>query len=167
MELQKHSKPKVVSQLSAKRQADLWTELNVVDTIMDGDGLKWKLRITVQDVIEHRAERLPWKATVEVKTEATAADFVATGTLDAQKDARLIQLLGTHVVPLILKPLVFQATSGEEGKRMVSLRLVQIRNKFAAQKLFDFKRRCIGRWIDEQRRFDKPVSSPNSTLQWD
>ena len=156
-------KPSIVSQLSANTQVNRWTELNAIDSITDGDGQKWKAHITVEEKLAATENiRLTWSATVEIKTELDCANLVATGILNEKQDERLIGLLGSQKIPLILKPLVFQATSGEEGKRTVSLRLIQYRENFATQKLFDFKRKYVGKWLDEQRRFDREFSYPET-----
>lgn len=149
--------PAVVSQLSAKVQVDDWTEHNANHSIIDGDGLKWQVRISYHEEVEEEEKKtLYWQAVVTVGADAGVKELLSTGTLDESRDARLIGLIGKRGIPLVLKPLVFRASTSEGIRSTVSEEVANFRRKLGASHLYEVKRKLIGRWVDEQRRFDKP-----------
>lgn len=148
--------PAVVSQLSAKVQADDWTELNTNHSIIDGDGLKWQLRISYHEEVEKTEKTSSyWKGVIAAGADVGVKELIACGTLDEAKDARLIALIGSGIIPLVLKPLVFRASTSEGVKTTVSEEVARFKKGLGASHLYEVKRKLVGRWVDEQRRFDK------------
>ncbi len=153
-------KPALISHLSAKMQADQWTQYNVINTITDGDGLKWKVAINSEEKIADQKRLLI--TTISFEAHASGQDLVATRTLEKMQDARLISLIGNRKIPFILKPLVFHASTVEEVHRMVSLRLNAYKKEFCVRSLSELKRKWIGIWIDRQKRFDELLADPET-----
>ncbi len=151
--LPRPKRPTRVSQLSAKIQADQWTRHNVINTITDGDGLEWKVQVHSEESIEARKRALMTSVTLSV--EASGQILVKTGTLDSQDDARLLLLIGARKINFAIEAFRFQASSGEEVHRTVSLRLHEYRKNFAKQSLSELKRKWIGAWIDRHKAFSE------------
>ena len=90
-----------------------------------------------------------WRLRLSPTVTVDAAALVATGTLAADADQRLIELLGEDTVVLAMKP-VSHTTPDAESLRLLAADVVpRFRSDFAARSLHDVKRSLVGRHVDE------------------
>ncbi len=147
-------RPVTLSLSAALAEVDRWARENLFDTLVDGDGLSWRLTMSSE---ERPARQEPRTLEVEVRfllrAEAEAETFVATGTLDRQADARLIGLLEDVTVPLAMKPIVRTASGYEAARRLVRDELPRLKSRIAGSSLHEVKRALIGRFVDERCLF--------------
>jgi hypothetical protein len=150
----------IPSHLSAERSVQAWMQQNRLDVVKDAAGLEWRIVVDMReipDAVDHR--RAVVELTVRVQTTASASDLVATGTLMATADERLVQLLGDARVPFSRKPLYHEAKSMDEARRWLADRMTEIGDEMRSSPFHDVKRNLLGRWIDARGEFGYGVIS--------
>lgn len=146
-------RPAVASQTAADAEFDYWLRENNFDRIKDGDGLTWKLDLQVFRQPEPAAREAPWILTLHLTTSVSAKLLMATKSLDAVQDNRLIDLMGDRSIDISLKPVQHKAVTREDARRLLAVVLPETRKKMEQASLKDIKRTLVGRWVDQSRMF--------------
>lgn len=150
----------VPSRVGAQAELDYWLAENRLKTIRDRDGLEWHLAVAVDQTADAKDPKgLVWRIRLKARAKAQPTELVATGVLDAARDARLIELLGEEPVELSMKPLVYIADNEESARLLVADELPKLRQDLASGSLLAVKRQLVGRLVDERGWFDPEVST--------
>jgi hypothetical protein len=149
------SRPVVKSQLSAESEWARWLQENNFSLVPDSEGLVWTLTVNMSQIPDPvEARQAKWIVQLNLAADVDSDQFLKTGVLDSSQDARLLELIGAHKVPLRMKPVVHEATGGEkEAKDLLIRVLPELRENIAKTKLRDVKRTLIGRWVESQSLF--------------
>ena len=152
---EKPPKPPVITSLrSALNEIDTWQKENQYERIFDLEGMPWDVKLVVtQGACKEDSRKLTWNLKIEVSTNATADNFISTGTFDVVEDERLLALIGDHSVPLAMKPISYVANSEDEARQIIANALPRLKANFPKNSLDDTKRSLVGRWIDERGVF--------------
>ena len=143
-------RPVVTSLTAALKEIAVWQEANQLGKARDLDGLDWQLTVKVTQVPDKTDPKgLLWQVQVGFRTAADAARFIATGTLDAAKDRRLVEIIGSDIVELSMRPSVHQVANEEAARALLVELLPRLKAEFSARPLAEIKRTLIGRWVDD------------------
>lgn len=148
------SKPVITSLTQANRELALWMRENNVSSFADADGLLWTLKVKVsENPAKDDTKRRHWRISFKITAQPNAEEFLRTGTLDSEHDARLIAMLADRRVPLHMRPFEASANSIEEARTVFAQSVVDLRTRLSKQSLHDTKRHLISRFVDEQAQF--------------
>jgi hypothetical protein len=146
--------PVVPSQLSAHHLIEKWVRENDFSSLKDGDGIAWDLELVGKEIPDpDNPYGLIWEISVVLKADIAIDELLATGVLDKQKDARMLDLLGAKKIPFVMKPRVLIGKSDEEVRKLVIDALPILRRDLGQVKLQEIKRKLLGRWLDASRAF--------------
>ncbi len=153
-------RPVVPSQSSAIAEINEWMRSNRFDTLTDGDGLVWRLVLEAGPQLPQQArlaagEEPTWEIKIWLEADVTGEQLVETGTFEAEKDQRMLQLLEARSIPLRMRPMVYRAQGVTAARQLVAEVLPRFRENIAKTALCDVKRGLVGRWLDEQSAFSK------------
>ncbi len=152
------SKPVIASLAQVDRQLQLWLKENDLTGIEDSDGLNWRLEISVlEKPANDDLHAAVLSLTFAIKADTSAADFVRTGVLDQNTDTRLIELIGSRLVPLRMKPMNRAAKNPEHARILLAEMTLDMRKKLSTMPIRDVKRRLIGRFVDSLGKFGAAV----------
>lgn len=147
-------RPVITSLAGALGEIKNWLAENQLDQVRDADGMIWELSVKVTQVPDPTDPRgLLWQVRLGLSTAAEARDFLATGALDARKDARLISLIGNHSIDIAMKPMVYDTPDEEAARRLIVDLVPKLKANFLKNSLAEVKRMLIGRWVDDRGRF--------------
>ncbi len=147
-------RPVITSLAGALGEIKNWLKENQLDQVRDADGMVWELSVKVAQVPDPVNPRgLFWQVRLGLATAAKAQDFISTGALDAQKDARLITLIGSHSVDIAMKPMTYDTADEDAARRLIADLLPKLKANFLKNSLTEVKRTLIGRWVDDRGRF--------------
>ncbi|MCB9229769.1 MAG: hypothetical protein H6618_09170 [Deltaproteobacteria bacterium] len=152
-------KPVVVSHLSADILSRYRQQIQS-RKIQDADGLTWKLSVVQQQRPSvSDPEQLRWLLVLSLCCEADADLFVQSGTLDQEKDQRLIDMLRSRGQPvkICVKPLIVEGVSEEQMFRKGRTLLPAYEDKVRGQSLHAMKRQVICQLIDKQHLFSSGI----------
>ena len=143
------SKPVIKSLTSAQAEWDSWLSQNNIEFLRDRDGIDWRLIMRFNqlpsDVDRHKGK---WVATVQLGVDLPVSRLVETGTLDPERDGRLINLSGEGLIPLRMKKLQYEATSEADMRDTIARVIPELLDNFRKTSLHEVKRELLGRWID-------------------
>ncbi len=148
------SKPLIVSASSAHQHLAFWLRENNLSTIEDRDGLVWELLIsseTLPSTTDPHAGEV--HLTIAAILRVDAPGLVATKTLDAHTDTRLLALIGDDRITLHLRPVHHVAKSLEDARLFLTQAIPEIKTTLNGGNLADIKRQLIGRWLDKKQVF--------------
>lgn len=147
-------RPVISSLAGALGEIKNWLKENQLDQVRDADGMVWELSVKAAQVRDPANPKgLLWQVRLGLETTAKAQDFIATGALDAKKDARLIELVGDHAINIAMKPMVYDTPDEEAARRLVADLVPKLKANFLKNSLTEIKRTLIGRWVDDRGRF--------------
>lgn len=147
-------RPVITSLAGALTEVRHWLRENQLDQVRDGDGLPWELAVKVTQVPDPASPKgLLWQLRLLIKTRAQISRLVETGTLDAAKDARLIEMIASDSVDLAMRPLTYHAPNEEAARALLVEVLPKLKASFARSSLAEVKRSLVGRYVDEGCRF--------------
>jgi len=148
-------KPPIITTLTAANlEVAKWQKASQFDSFVDLEGLKWNLAVVVNQVPDlHDSRKVVWRIAIKVTISITADELIETGTLDRVKDARLIGLLGTDIIPMAMKPIVYTVKNEEQARQIVASTLPKLKANFPKNSLDETKRLLVCRWINEQAVF--------------
>jgi hypothetical protein len=155
MEAGKRPRPPVVlSQAAAATEFELWVRENQYQKIVDSDGLPWNVELSALPVPD--PENLPkgmWELRMTARADVTAPMLQATGALDPVADKRLCGMIGTAVIPLMMKPEMAVARTIEEAKSRLYVLIPKVRETLTKESLIPIKRKLVFTWIDRRCLF--------------
>jgi hypothetical protein len=147
-------RPVITSLAGALGEIKNWLKENQLDQVRDGDGMVWSLTVKVTQVAEPANPKgLLWQVRLGLATDATVQDLVATGALDARKDARLIELIGSNSINIAMKPTIYDTPDEDAARRLIADLVPKLKASFLKSSLTEVKRMLIGRWVDDRGRF--------------
>lgn len=142
--------PVVKSQAAATSEFSEWLEVNSYAALIDGDGLSWRVLISVELLPGNDDPKRPMRLLkLELTSSASCAELIRTATLDATGDARLVALIGDRRVPLAMKPISYSASSYEEARHWLAEELPRLKASLAAADLAAIKRRLVGVFVNK------------------
>jgi len=154
------TRPVISSLSTSEREIRAWIAENNIDQIIDGDGQQWQLQVAVlQKPSPADLHAGIWEVVFKLSAEIAAAEFVKTGVLDAEKDARLLDLIGDRAVCLKMRPVTRVANSLEEARVEFIGAALELRKKIQSSSLIAVKRGLIARWIDRECYFGASLKS--------
>jgi hypothetical protein len=155
MDPDKPAKRAVVTTLTAAlAEIERWLAENGLDALRDADGLTWRLSAQVDQIADPADPKgMLWRLRLAPTVEVDAATLVATGTLAAVADQRLVELLGEDTVTLAMKPVSHTAANAEALRLLAADVVPRFRSEFAGRALHEVKRVLVGRHIDERGIF--------------
>lgn len=147
-------RPVISSQAAALSEIRRWQRENQLEVVRDGDGLVWTLSIRLQQIPDPSDPRgMLCRLKIGFKAMVSAEDFLNTGTLDPEKDRRLLSLIGDATLKLSMKPATYTNSNEEAAKATLIDVLPKLTAQFRLRQLGDVKRRLLHRWVDERCRF--------------
>lgn len=147
-------RPVVTSLAGALTEARRWLEENQFDQVKDGDGLPWSLKLQVSQVPEPKNPKgVLWELKLHLSALVMAPLLIETGTLDALKDSRLLEMIGNESIELKMRPLVYRAPHEDAAKTLLADILPKLKASFAKSSLSEVKRALVGRYVDDRCRF--------------
>lgn len=147
-------RPVITSLAGALTEVRHWLTENQLNEVRDGDGLAWDLAVKVVQVPDPANPKgLLWQVRLMLKTQAEVAQLLETGTLDAVKDARLIEMIASKSIDLAMRPLTYHVASEEAARSLLVDVLPKLKASFARNSLAEVKRNLVGRYVDEGCRF--------------
>ena len=142
-------RPVISTLTGATAFLEKWVRENSYQEIRDKAGLKWNLEVGAEQIPHPRdTQGSLWKIAINVVTKVTAAMLVDTGTLYIDSDARLIDLIGSKVIPIEMKALKFEAGSVEIARSILTEEMPRLRERFENNELHDIKRQIAGDLVD-------------------
>ena len=148
-------KPLIVSHLSSEIQSRYRQRVQGQST-MDGDGLVWKLEVVQrQRASGYDPEKLIWMVLMTLCCQGDSEEFIRTGTLDAEKDSRLVAILKRVGKPVMisLKPVIAEADTEEQALRKARGLLKGYLDKVRGRRLNIIKRKIICQMINKHGEF--------------
>lgn len=147
-------RPVISSLTGAITEVRRWLKENQFDQVRDGDGLPWDLSVkTHQEPDPRNPKGLIWELRLCLEAKVSGPRLVETATFDRVKDARLVEMIGSDIIELKMKPLVYKAASEDAAKAMLVEMLPKLKASFARSSLSEVKRSLVGRFIDDRCRF--------------
>jgi hypothetical protein len=153
------SKPLGTSRVSADREFAAWVAENNYDTIVDGDGVSWKLTLTLDERPGDDPKKLLFQASAELQTTVSRLSLTKHGTYSEVNDRRLLDLFDSAQLPLVVNGFTFRATSREDLRKELTVRLPALRKTWAGRSFHQLKRKLVEEAIEAKCRFaERPKS---------
>lgn len=147
------SKPIVISQAGAHQQLMTWIYQNDYMKVIDLTGIQWELNLKHFEELDILGKDLQLRAEVRFEAKLNVQQLVSAGVLSLETDARLIQLLGERVVPMVVKQNRF-SSNGFETLKVNFIKYISSTTSYL-KKLegLDLKRNLVFKYVDETRKF--------------
>jgi hypothetical protein len=147
-------RPVISTLTAATAELKKWLEESCLSTFQDGDGQAWQLGLKVtQRPDPATTNGLLWAIRLGLTAQVSGRELVSTGVLCPDKDHRLLSLIGVDLVPMAMRPSIYQAANESEARQVLVVALPDLRKTLEKQSLVEVKRDLIGRWLDDQCRF--------------
>ncbi len=151
---QQAKKPVITSSFGAAMEFGRWMAENHFDKVKDQDGLEWQISVKASQIPDpNDAHGLLWQLKIHTLTRPAAADLVRTKTLNPSEDARIIEILGTTLIPMAIKPKIFVVGTPEQARVLLSEVLPSHREGMGGESFYELKRSLVFRFIDENMEF--------------
>ncbi len=148
------TKPVISSLTAAISEIETWTASHKYEEVKDMDGLVWKLEVSqTQEPNKKTVSGLIWKIRLQYKAEASIEELLETGTLDEDKDRRLVEIISNNIIPLAVRPVIINADDEEAALSEVSVLIPKMMKSLSSSPLFEIKRKLIGKWVDNHSLF--------------
>lgn len=144
----------VKSQAGAETDLEEWIRANDLKNIPDVDGHIWHLEVT-RELIPDRvnAGRNRHIVYLQAFTDMGRDQLVQEGIFDAEKDGRLLGLLGEKRVRLAMSPVKETAWSEDEIRSILMDHIARIRKNLSSPSVSSLKRELAGRYVDRKSVF--------------
>jgi len=124
-------------------------ETSVFDLIHDRDGLVWQVIVSKRLApARKRADKIVWHVEMHAQSTVKGAHLVSTGTLDHDKDARLLMLLGPESVTLRAGTISFEAAEEKQIPGSAAEGVLGLKKNLLSKGVTDLKRRSVAQVVD-------------------
>ena len=150
------SRPVVVSQVSADQIVKEWTRENDLSLISDSSGQNWQLKVELHiEPSKDDVKASVYELQLQLWTHVDARELVHSGVLSEDKDKRLLDLLGSNVISIYLKPRFITDKSLEEVRYKFIDEVGRLKKELKSSDLAPVKRSMVGKWVDQQGLFQR------------
>ena len=146
--------PVVKSIIGAVDEWERWLHENHFRKLVDGDGLEWTLEMKFEELpAESEIHGGKILISLQLGVDVRSEEFIRTGTLEVGEDDRFLAIIGNHLVPLRMRPVIYEVKDYNAARGLLANILPELRENTKKSKIRDIKRQLIGRWIDELSAF--------------
>ena len=145
----------VKSLMAADEETRRWEKAQLIRNIIDADGTSWSIVILREEgyLSDKFSNIFGLKIDVKLKCVVERKSLVEAQVYCPEKDARLLELLGTQKIPIELKALYLESTDFGGLERELKSRIDHLAAQTAEISLKSLKRKVIQQWIDASKGF--------------
>ena len=147
-------KPVYTSVLAANEQAEKWTSEQNIRSIEDADGTVWQVEAVPEEGFESKmSDSYIYSINLIMRTVMKTEELVSTKVLDAEKDDRIVELIGDQHLEMEMCPIRFKDRDENTAKRAAHEYLVTLRDKLGQKSMLEIKRSLVIDWIEKNSLF--------------
>lgn len=142
--------PIVPSQTAASSQFEQWLKESRKETLLDSEGQAWEIAHKI-DLNEGEGPR--WVISLWLELSTNLEELVARNVFDSIKDKRLIELIGSNVPAMKLRPREFAVGSMENALLVIKTEVLNMEEALKAVDTARVKRKIVTDWLDKSLVF--------------
>ncbi|MDA9951145.1 hypothetical protein N9D31_01095 [Oligoflexaceae bacterium] len=144
------TKPVISSQWAAEAEARQWTHENAEKTMVDGEGLEWRVCQSCEQQVS--GERL-FEIKIWLEADPSVGQLIESGALDQKTDERLIEILGDAKIPMSTKVKSYTAPTQGSAKNVSQSTIDDMRQRLKKAQINETKRKLLFRFVENKTYF--------------
>ncbi len=146
---------------AAQQEFRLWLLANDFSQMKDKAGHPWQVVMSLKEMPSRENRRInEYHLELSLRSRLGAEDLTQEGTLERERDARLLALISDAEIPVIVKSKTLQDKSLRSLRIALGDQVRRWQSYLSDHPLHEVKRQLVGQWIDRQSRFENRALRP-------